>query len=241
MSGEKTLKGSEMSKRAVVLASGGLDSTTIMAIAKHEGYEIYALSFDYGQRHKLELEAAKAVAGFFGAKKHLIIRLDLDAIGGSALTDNIPVPCGRGLDEIGSSSIPITYVPARNTIFLSYALAWAEVVDATDIFIGVNALDFSGYPDCRPEYIKAFQEMASLATKAAVEGKSVTIHTPIINMTKAQIIKRGVSLGVDYSMTHSCYDPTEDGRPCGKCDSCLLRKKGFEESGLSDPLSETAT
>ena len=230
-----------MSKRAVVLASGGLDSTTIMAIAKHEGYDIYALSFDYGQRHKLELEAAKTVAGYFGAKKHLILRLDLDAIGGSALTDDIPVPHGRGLDEIGSGGIPITYVPARNTIFLSYALAWAEVLDATDIFIGVNAVDFSGYPDCRPEYIEAFQKMANLATKAGVEGNSVTIHTPIINMTKAQIIKKGVSLGVDYGITHSCYNPTGDGKPCGRCDSCLLRKKGFEEAGLSDPLSKTAT
>ena len=229
-----------MSKKAVVLASGGLDSTTIMAIAKHEGYDIYALSFDYGQRHKLELEAAKTVAGYFGAKKHLILRLDLDAIGGSALTDDIPVPHERGLDEIGSGGIPITYVPARNTIFLSYALAWSEVLDATDIFIGVNAVDFSGYPDCRPEYIEAFQKMANLATKAGVEGNSVTIHTPIINMTKAQIIKKGVSLGVDYSMTHSCYDPTKEGRPCEKCDSCLLRKKGFEEAGLPDPLFETA-
>jgi 7-cyano-7-deazaguanine synthase len=229
-----------MRKRAVVLASGGLDSTTTMAIARHEGYDIFALSFDYGQRHKLELEAAKTVADCFGAKKHLILRLDLGTIGGSALTDDIPVPQGRGLNEIGSGGIPITYVPARNTIFLSYALAWAEVLDATDIFVGVNALDFSGYPDCRPEYIKAFEKMANLATKAGVEGKSVTIHTPIINMTKAQIIKKGVSLGVDYSMTHSCYDPAEDGRPCGRCDSCLLRKKGFEEAGLSDPLFETA-
>jgi 7-cyano-7-deazaguanine synthase len=229
-----------MKKRAVVLASGGLDSTTTMAIAKHEGYDIFALSFDYGQRHKLELEAAKTVADCFRAKKHLILCLDLGAIGGSALTDDIPVPHGRGLNEIGSGGIPITYVPARNTIFLSYALAWAEVLDATDIFIGVNALDFSGYPDCRPEYIKAFEKMANLATKAGVEGKSVIIHTPIINMTKAQIIKKGVLLGVDYSMTHSCYDPADDGRPCGKCDSCVLRKKGFEEAGLSDPLFETA-
>lgn len=229
-----------MRKRAVVLASGGLDSTTTMAIAKYEGYDIFALSFNYGQRHKLELQAAKKVADYFGAKKHLILRLDLDAIGGSALTDDIPVPHGRGLNEIGSGGIPVTYVPARNTIFLSYALAWAEVLDATDIFIGVNALDFSGYPDCRPEYIKAFEKMANLATKAGVEGKNLTIRTPIINMTKAQIIKKGVSLGVDYSMTHSCYDPAEDGRPCGKCDSCLLRKKGFEEAGLSDPLLEIA-
>jgi 7-cyano-7-deazaguanine synthase len=229
-----------MRKKAVVLASGGLDSTTTMAIAKHEGYDIFALSFDYGQRHSLELEAAKTVADYFGAKKHLILRLDLGAIGGSALTDDIPVPCERGLEEIGSGGIPITYVPARNSIFLSYALAWAEVLDAADIFIGVNALDFSGYPDCRPEYIEAFERMANLATKAGVKGKSVTIHTPIINMTKAEIIRKGMSLGVDYSMTHSCYDPAEDGRPCEKCDSCLLRKKGFKEAGLSDPLFETA-
>jgi len=224
----------------VVLASGGLDSTTIMAIAKHDGYEIFALSFNYGQRHKVELEAAKTVADCFGAKKHLTLRLDLDAIGGSALTDDISVPHGRGLEEISSGGIPITYVPARNTIFLSYALAWAEVLDAADIFIGVNAVDFSGYPDCRPEFIQEFERMANLATKAGVEGKGITIQTPIIHMTKAEIIKKGVSLGVDYSMTHSCYDPAEDGRPCGKCDSCLLRKKGFEEAGLSDPLFETA-
>ena len=229
-----------MRKRAVVLASGGLDSTTTMAIAKHDGYDIFALSFDYGQRHKVELEAAKTVADCFGAKKHLTLRLDLGAIGGSALIDDISVPHGRGLEEISSGGIPITYVPARNTVFLSYALAWAEVLDAADIFIGVNAVDFSGYPDCRPEFIQAFERMANLATKAGVEGKGITIQTPIIHMTKAEIIKKGVSLGVDYSMTHSCYDPAEDGRPCGKCDSCLLRKKGFEEAGLSDPLFETA-
>jgi len=229
-----------MRKRAVVLASGGLDSTTIMAIAKHDGYEIFALSFNYGQRHKVELEAAKTVADCFWAKKHLTLRLDLDAIGGSALTDDISVPHGRGLEEISSGGIPITYVPARNTIFLSYALAWAEVLDAADIFIGVNAVDFSGYPDCRPEFIQEFERMANLATKAGVEGKGITIQTPIIHMTKAEIIEKGVSLGVDYSMTHSCYDPAEDGKPCGKCDSCLLRKKGFEEAGLSDPLFETA-
>jgi len=229
-----------MRKRAVVLASGGLDSTTTMAIAKHDGYDIFALSFNYGQRHKVELEAAKTVADCFGAKKHLTLRLDLGAIGGSALIDDISVPHGRGLEEISSGGIPITYVPARNTIFLSYALAWAEVLDAADIFIGVNAVDFSGYPDCRPEFIQAFERMANLATKAGVEGKGITIQTPIIHMTKAEIIKKGVSLGVDYSMTHSCYDPAEDGRPCGKCDSCLLRKKGFEEAGLSDPLFETA-
>ena len=229
-----------MRKRAVVLASGGLDSTTTMATAKHDGYDIFALSFNYGQRHKVELEAAKTVADCFGAKKHLTLRLDLGAIGGSALIDDISVPHRRGLEEISSGGIPITYVPARNTIFLSYALAWAEVLDAADIFIGVNAVDFSGYPDCRPEFIQAFERMANLATKAGVEGKGITIQTPIIHMTKAEIIKKGVSLGVDYSMTHSCYDPAEDGRPCGKCDSCLLRKKGFEEAGLTDPLLETA-
>ncbi len=227
-----------MRKKAVVLASGGLDSTTIMAIAKNEGYDIYALSFDYGQRHKFELEAAKKVAKHFGAKKHLILRLDLEAIGGSALTDDIPVPQGRDLDDISSGGIPITYVPARNTIFLAHALAWAEVLDATNIFIGVNAIDFSGYPDCRPEFIESFQRTANLATKAGVEGKGITIHAPVINMTKGEIIKKGISLGVDYAMTHSCYNPSEKGIPCGVCDSCLLRKKGFKEAGIPDPVLE---
>lgn len=230
-----------MRKKAVVLASGGLDSTTIMAIAKNEGYDIYALSFDYGQRHKFELEAAKKVAKNFGAKKHLILRLNLEAIGGSALTDDIPVPQGRDLDDISSGGIPITYVPARNTIFLAYALAWAEVLGATDIFIGVNAVDFSGYPDCRPEFIESFQRTANLATKAGVEGKGITIHTPVINMTKGEIIKKGISLGVDYAMTHSCYNPSEKGIPCGICDSCLLRKKGFNEAGIPDPALKNLT
>ena len=222
--------------KAVVLLSGGLDSTTIMAIAKHEGYDIYALSLDYGQRHKLELEAARRVARHFGAKRHLILRLDLDTIGGSALTEDIPIPQGRKLKEIDSDEVPITYVPARNTIFLAYALAWAEVLDATDIFIGVNAVDFSGYPDCRPEFIESFQRTANLATKAGAEGKGIKIQTPLIKMTKGEIIKKGISLGVDYAMTHSCYSPGKDGQPCGECDSCLLRKKGFEEAGIADPL-----
>lgn len=230
-----------MRKKALVLASGGLDSTTILAIAKNEGYDIYALSFDYGQRHNFELEAAKRVAKHLGAKKHLILRLDLDTIGGSALTDDIPVPQGRDLDEVSSGSIPATYVPARNTIFLAYALAWAEVLGATDIFIGINAIDFSGYPDCRPEFIESFQRTADLATKAGVEGKGITIHAPLINMTKAEIIKKGISLGVDYAMTHSCYNPGENGIPCGVCDSCLLRKKGFKEAGIPDPALENRT
>ena len=225
-----------MGEKVVVLVSGGLDSTTIMAIMKHEGYDIYALSFDYGQRHKLELEAARVIANYFGAKRHLILRLDLDAIGGSALTESIPIPQGRDLTEISSIGIPITYVPARNTIFLAYALAWAEVLDATDIFIGVNAIDFSGYPDCRPEFIESFQTMANLATKAGVEGNGITIHAPLIHLTKGEIIKKGISLGVDYAMTRSCYNPGKDGLPCGECDSCLLRKKGFEEAGIPDPL-----
>jgi 7-cyano-7-deazaguanine synthase len=227
-----------MGKKGVVLVSGGLDSTTIMAIMKHEGYDIYALSFDYGQRHKLELEAARVIANHFGAKRHLILRLDLDAIGGSALTEDIPIPQGRNLTEISSIGIPITYVPARNTIFLAYALAWAEVLDAPDIFIGVNAIDFSGYPDCRPEFIESFQTMANLATKAGVQGNGITIHAPLIHMAKGEIIKKGISLGVDYAMTSSCYNPGKDGLPCGECDSCLLRKKGFEEAGIPDPLLE---
>jgi 7-cyano-7-deazaguanine synthase len=221
-----------MLRKAVVLLSGGLDSTTIMAIAKHEGYDIYALSFDYGQRHKLELEAAQKVAKHFGAQRHLILHIDLGTIGGSALTEDIPIPQGRKLKEISTGKVPITYVPARNTIFLAYALAWAEVLDATDIFIGVNAIDFSGYPDCRPEFVESFQKTANLATKAGVEGKGIKIHAPLIYMTKEEIIKKGISLGVDYSMTLSCYNPGKDGLPCGECDSCLLRKKGFEEAGI---------
>ncbi|MDX2442125.1 MAG: 7-cyano-7-deazaguanine synthase QueC [Desulfobacterales bacterium] len=222
-------------KKAVVLSSGGLDSTTVMAIAKHDGYLIYSLSFSYGQRHKIELEAAKKVAEIIGVEKHLVINLDLNKIGGSALTDSIDVPKNRNEKAI-SADIPVTYVPARNTIFLSYALAWAEVIGSSDIFIGVNAIDYSGYPDCRPEYIEAFEKMAKLATKAGVEGLTrIKINTPLLNMSKAQIIKKGIELGVDYSLTHSCYDPNPEGVACGRCDSCILRKKGFKEAGVKDP------
>jgi len=224
-------------KKAVVLLSGGLDSTTVMAIARSEGYEVYGLSFCYGQRHALELEAARRVAKALGAKEHLVMDIDLAKIGGSALTGNIAVPKGRNEGEM-KREIPVTYVPARNTIFLSHALAWAEVLEASDIFIGVNAVDYSGYPDCRPEYIEAFERMANLATKAGVEGKiRVKIRTPLINMTKAEIIRKGIELGIDYGMTHSCYDPSPEGMPCGRCDSCLLRKKGFREAGISDPVT----
>lgn len=223
------------SKKAVVLLSGGLDSTTTMAIARTQGFEIFSLSFRYGQRHALELESARRVAESLGAAQHRIIDIDLAQIGGSALTDNMAVPKNRDESEM-QQEIPVTYVPARNTIFLSYALAWAEVLGATNIFMGVNAVDYSGYPDCRPEYIEAFEGMANLATKAAVEGTArLKIRTPLINMTKAEIIKKGIELGVDYSMTHSCYDPTPDNLACGECDSCILRRKGFAEAGLPDP------
>jgi 7-cyano-7-deazaguanine synthase len=222
-------------EKAIVLSSGGIDSTTVMAIAKSEGYDIYSLSFNYGQRHSLELVAAKRIAGFFGAKKHLIINIDLRVFGGSALTDDIEVPKNRSESEM-RKDVPITYVPARNTIFLSYALAWAEVLGASDIFIGVNAVDYSGYPDCRPEYIAAFENMSNLATRAGVEGKTtIRIRTPLIHMSKADIIRRGIELGIDYSITHSCYDPTPAGKSCGLCDSCLLRKKGFRAAGVHDP------
>ena len=225
----------EIRKKAVILSSGGIDSTTAMAMAKREGYELYSLSFDYGQRHAVELEAAARTAAALGARQHLVIRIDLGKIGGSALTDEIAVPHGRSEEQL-ASGIPVTYVPARNTIFLSYALAWAEVLEAADIFIGVNAVDYSGYPDCRPEYIRAFEAMANLAIKAAVEGKlKISIRTPLIRMTKAEIIRTGTELGVDYRLTHSCYDPDARGRACGDCDSCLLRKKGFREAGISDP------
>jgi 7-cyano-7-deazaguanine synthase len=221
--------------RAIVLLSGGLDSCVTACIAKSEGYEIHALSFDYGQRHAVELEASRKIAGALGARQHLVIRIDLGKIGGSALTADIAVPHGRKEEQI-ESGIPVTYVPARNTIFLSYALAWAEVLEAADIFIGVNAVDYSGYPDCRPEYISAFEAMANLAIKAAVEGKmKIAIQTPLIHMTKAEIIRTGTELGVDYRLTHSCYDPDPRGRACGDCDSCLLRKKGFREAGIPDP------
>lgn len=225
-----------MKKKCIVLTSGGLDSTTVMAIAKSNGYEIYALSFDYGQRHRIELEAGKRVSEYFGAARHLTINIDLRLVGGSALTSEIAVPKHKDVKEI-KADIPVTYVPARNTIFLSYALAWAEVLNCDDIFIGVNAVDYSGYPDCRPEYISAFEKMANLATKKGVEGITrIKIHTPLKEMSKADIIRTGLSLGVDYSITHSCYDPGENGISCGECDSCLLRKKGFAEAGVSDPL-----
>jgi 7-cyano-7-deazaguanine synthase len=227
-------------KKAVVLLSGGLDSATTLAIARSEDYACRALSFSYGQRHSRELESAKKVAAALGVVEHLILTLDLGLIGGSALTADIPVPKGRSATEI-SHGIPITYVPARNTIFLAHALGWAEVLGAEDLFFGANVLDASGYPDCRPEYIEAFERLANLATKAGVEGKSrFTIHTPLIRMTKAEIIKRGHALGVDFGLTWSCYEPAPDGRACGLCDSCLLRKKGFVEAGLTDPLPYVA-
>lgn len=220
---------------AVVLLSGGLDSTTVVAIARQEGYRPYALSFRYGQRHEIELTAARRVAAAMGVSEHVVADIDLRAFGGSALTADIDVPHHNQVDDL-DPGIPITYVPARNTIFLSFALAWAETIGARDIFIGVNAIDYSGYPDCRPEYIAAFETMANLATKAGVEGtQHLRIHTPLINLTKAQIIRRGLELGVDYSLTHSCYDPDISGRPCGTCDSCLLRQKGFAEAGVVDP------
>jgi len=220
----------------VVLSSGGLDSTTVMAIAKERGYALYSLSFDYGQRHAFELSAAERVARELGVKQHLVIRTDLTGIGGSALTDDIAVPKHRRMDKEGSQAIPITYVPARNTIFLAYALAWAEVLGAADIFIGVNAVDYSGYPDCRPEYLEAFTKMANLATRAGVEGTTrVEFHAPLIHMSKAEIIQKGSQLGLDYGLTHSCYDPDPSGRACGACDSCILRRKGFDEAGVADP------
>jgi 7-cyano-7-deazaguanine synthase len=223
-------------KKAVVLSSGGIDSTTAMAMARAGGYEIYSLSFRYGQRHAVELQAAARVAKALDARAHLIIDLDLGKIGGSALTDDIEVPKARSAEEM-KKGIPVTYVPARNTIFLSYALAWAERLEAEDIFIGVNAIDYSGYPDCRPEYIRAFEQMANLALRAVVEGRMrIRIQAPLIKMTKGQIICAGVELGVDYSLTHSCYDPSPDGQACGACDSCLLRKKGFQEAGVVDPI-----
>ncbi|MBU3947187.1 MAG: 7-cyano-7-deazaguanine synthase QueC [Proteobacteria bacterium] len=230
-----------MRKKAIILLSGGLDSTTVMAIAKHEGFDLYSMSFFYGQRHSYELNAAKKVAEVFNVKKHLVINIDLNKIGGSALTADIKVPKSRSFNSI-KKGIPVTYVPARNTIFLSHALAWAEVIKCFDIFIGVNAIDFSGYPDCRPEFINAFEHMANLATKAGVEGKMrINIQTPLIKMTKAQIINKGIELGVDYSLTHSCYDPEADGSACGFCDSCFLRKKGFDEAGLIDPVRYSGT
>ncbi len=222
-------------RRAVVLVSGGLDSATTLAIARAQGFATYALTFRYGQRHAAEIEAARRVASALGAHDQVILDIDLRLFGGSALTSDLAVPKGRDLESMGHG-IPITYVPARNTIFLSFALAWAEVLGSSDIFLGVNALDYSGYPDCRPEYIAAFERMANLATRAGVEGHTrLQIHTPLIQLTKAQIIERGLDLGVDYALTLSCYDPSPAGHPCGACDACLLRAKGFAEAGLTDP------
>lgn len=225
---------SNTAHRAVVLLSGGLDSTTVVALARRDGYEVYALSFRYGQRHAHELEAARRVAARYGVARHEIVEIDLRPFGGSALTADIPVPKGR--DVTHGSDIPITYVPARNTIFLSFALAYAEVTGASDIFIGVNALDYSGYPDCRPEYVAAFERLANLATRAGVEGTApIHIRAPLIDLTKAQIIQLGLSLGVDYATTTSCYDPAPDGSACGECDACQLRLRGFADAGTSDP------
>jgi len=221
-------------RNAVCLLSGGLDSATCLAYARREGYTCYALSFDYGQRHKVELDAAARVAAALGAERHIVARIGLDAFGGSALTADIDVPKSRTAAEMGTG-IPITYVPARNTIFLSFALAWAEVLASSDIFIGVNALDYSGYPDCRPEFIEAYERMAKLATRTGVEGRTrVKIHTPLLRLTKAEIVKLGRELGLDFSLTFSCYDPDAAGRACGQCDACLLRRKGFQEAGIED-------
>ena len=225
-----------MTRKAVVLLSGGLDSTTTLAIAKSAGYDLFAISFNYGQRHKVELERAEMIAAHMEAKEHRIVNIDLRQFGGSALTDTIDIPTHRKEEEM-LSSIPVTYVPARNTIFLSHALAYAEVIKCNNIFIGVNAVDYSGYPDCRPEFITAFETLANLATKAGVKGScKVKIHTPLIHMTKAEIIKKGLGLGVNYGLTHSCYDPDGVGLACGICDSCLLRLKGFKKVGMKDPL-----
>jgi 7-cyano-7-deazaguanine synthase len=225
-----------MPRKAVVLLSGGLDSATTLAMAKAQGFECWALSYRYGQRHAVELASAAKVAGALGAAGHRVADIDLRAFGGSALTADIAVPKDRDDDTI-AHGIPVTYVPARNTIMLSFALAWAEVLDAADIFVGVNAVDYSGYPDCRPDYIAAFERMANLATKAGVEGRRLTIHAPLIDLTKAQIIRRGLELGVDYGLTSSCYDPDGQGRACGRCDACRLRLKGFADAGLTDPAA----
>lgn len=225
-----------MSKKAVVLLSGGIDSATTLAIARYEGYELYALSINYGQRHLPEIKCARKIAAYFNVKEHKIVNIDLRGIGGSALTSDIEVPKDRDREDI-SHGIPVTYVPARNTIFLAISLSWAEIIGADTIFFGANILDYSGYPDCRPEFIHAFENMANLATRAGVEGKNkFTIKTPLIAMTKAEIIKKGFELGVDFSMTHSCYDPTIEGIACGRCDSCILRKRGFAKAGLNDPI-----
>ena len=224
-----------MKMKAVVLVSGGLDSTTCLAIAREQGFDLYALTLNYGQRHDHELNSAKMIVDFFNIHDHSIIDIDLAQFGGSALTDQIDVPKKRDLSDM--DEIPVTYVPARNTVFLSLALAWAEVLGSFDIFIGVNALDYSGYPDCRPEYISSFEKTANLATKAGVSGSSFRIHTPLIDLTKSEIVKVGMDLGVDYSLTSSCYDPDQEGNPCGLCDACYLRLKGFKEAGIIDPLN----
>lgn len=225
-----------MTRKAVVLLSGGLDSTTVLAIAKEQGYEPYALSFRYGQRHEIELAAAQRVAESIGVARHVVCDIDLGVFGGSALTDDIEVPKYGSVDELGGAEVPVTYVPARNTVFLSFALAYAEVVGAADIFIGVSAIDYSGYPDCRPEYIASFENMANLATKLGTDGTRLRIHAPLIELTKGETVNLGSRLGVDYSQTSSCYDPDSLGAPCGHCDSCLFRLRGFAEAGLPDPL-----
>ena len=226
-------------KKAVILLSGGLDSATTLAIAQNDGFTPYGLPFSYGQRHQFEIGASQKIAEACNLTDHIITEIDLRAFGGSALTDDIDVPKDRSENTM-SGSIPVTYVPARNTIFLSFALAWAEVLQSNDIFLGVNSMDYSGYPDCRPEYIQSFQSMANLATKAGVEGaQSITIHTPLISMTKGEIISKGLALGVDYSLTHSCYDPDKAGNACGRCDSCHIRLKGFQEAGTADPINYT--
>jgi 7-cyano-7-deazaguanine synthase len=222
--------------KAICLLSGGLDSATCLGVARREGFDCYALSFDYGQRHSIELAAAARVAAYFGAAEHKTAKIDLRVFGASALTADLSVPKHQSVDEIGGG-IPITYVPARNTIFLSFAMAWAEVLESSDIFIGVNAIDYSGYPDCRPEFIAAFEQMANLATKTGVEGRThLRIHAPLSTLNKAGIVRLGAEVGLDFALTHSCYDPEEGGRPCGQCDSCLLRRKGFSEAGIPDPL-----
>ncbi|MEW5733951.1 MAG: 7-cyano-7-deazaguanine synthase QueC [Thermodesulfobacteriota bacterium] len=228
----------EIERKAVVLLSGGLDSATTMALAREMGFSLHALSFSYGQRHARELDFAKKVAAALGAVQHLVLRLDLDKIGGSALTGSCEVPKGRDTGEM-AAGIPVTYVPARNTVFLAHALAWAEVLGARDIFIGANAVDYSGYPDCRPEFIAAFEKLANLATRAGVDadGRAFRVHAPLISLSKAQIILQGTRLGLDFGLTHSCYDPAPDGKACGACDSCLLRKKGFAEAGVADPTA----
>jgi 7-cyano-7-deazaguanine synthase len=227
-------------RKAVVLASGGIDSSTALALARREGFEVHALSFDYGQRHRAELDAARRVVAALGAAAHIVARIDLRAFGGSALTADVDVPKGR-VPETMAAEIPVTYVPARNTIFLAFALAWCEVLEAEDIFIGVNAVDYSGYPDCRPEFLEAFESTARLATRAGVERRAAyRVHAPLVAMSKAEIIRAGIDAGVDFSLTHSCYDPTEEGLACGECDSCVLRRRGFADAGVPDPTRYAA-